>query len=274
MRFGEHDIPDPDWVSECARVALYNRDCVEVMRALPPAVVDVAITSPPYNLGGEPWPRLGHWRPGQGSGGKSKWRNGSDAGNGVQYGAHDDSLDWTEYVEWQRSVIAGLWRLTNSSGAVFYNHKPRVIGARLWLPLELIPDGVSLRQIIVWARPGGMNFNPTAFVPTHEWIMLLAKEPFRLASKGVSGLGDVWRMTPDENWHPAPFPLELPSRVLEATRAQAVIDPFMGSGTTGHACARAGASFIGIESDPGYFARARVRIESELRQGKLFQSVG
>jgi DNA modification methylase len=48
-----------------------------------------------------------------------------------------------------------------------------------------------------------------------------------------------------------------------------VLDPYMGSGTTGIACIRTGRKFIGIEIDAGHFATARARLENELRQGLL-----
>lgn len=230
--------------------------------------VDAVITSPPYNMGNSPWPHLGNWKPGDAAGSRSKWKNGSDASNGVQYRSHVDRMPWEEYVAWQKSVIGCLWELLPGDGAIFYNHKPRVIGAKVWLPLELLSPAAILRQIIIWARPGGMNFNPTAFVPTHEWILVIAKDLFRLKSKGVSGLGDVWSMSPDTNEHPAPFPLKLPMNVLEAIKAKSVIDPFMGSGTTGVACVNHGRQFIGIEKDPDYFRQACERIEKAYRLKK------
>jgi site-specific DNA-methyltransferase (adenine-specific) len=256
---------------ETERYSLYLADCMDVMPTHGP--VDVVITSPPYNLGGRPWEKLGHWKPGDSAGGKSKWRNGSDASAGIQYGSHEDTMPWPEYVAWQQSVLSALWVVLHDDGAIFYNHKPRVIGAKLWTPQELIPAECILRQIITWARPGGMNFNPTAFVPTSEWIMLLAKKRFRLKSRAVSGLGDVWRMVPDKNPHPAPFPLELPRKAIDALKlsAETICDPFMGSGTTGVAAMMAGRRFIGVEKDRVYFEMASHRIAeaaSEPVEGK------
>lgn len=267
---------------------LYRGDCESILPTLANGSVDAVITSPPYNLGGSPWPHLGNWKPGDSAGGKSKWRNGSDACNGVQYGTHRDSMDWDDYVAWQQSVIGCLWDLLPGDGAIFYNHKPRVIGGKLWLPLELVPPAVILRQIVIWARPGGMNFNPTAFVPTHEWIMVLARDLWRLKSRAVSGLGDVWRMNTDDNPHPAPFPLELPMRILEAIRAKVILDPFGGSGTTMVACVKSGRQGVAIENDPQWFdlmcrnvERAYLDKKSELPftpaarvvQGEMFPGV-
>tara|TARA_Y100000310_G_scaffold340489_1_gene436439 strand:- start:644 stop:880 length:237 start_codon:yes stop_codon:yes gene_type:complete len=51
---------------------------------------------------------------------------------------------------------------------------------------------------------------------------------------------------------------------------QAILDPFMGSGTTGVACAKLGRKFIGIEIEPKYFDIACARIEEAYRQGDFF----
>ena len=198
-----------------------------------------------------------------GSGSNAKWKHGADSGYGVEYGSHQDAMPWDEYVEWQRQVIATL---SANASAVFYNHKQRTVGTKVWLPLDLIPKGVELRQIITWARPGGMNFSAVKFVPTSEWILFMARPEFRLKSRGVSGLGDVWNMATERNPHPAPFPVALPMKVMEAAGGS-VIDPFMGSGSTGVAAAKMGRRFTGIEIDPHYFDMACKRIEGE-RNGR------
>lgn len=168
-----------------------------------------------------------------------------------------------------KEIIGLLWQIASPNGVIFYNHKPRVVGSRLWSPTELLPECVHHRQTIIWARPGGVNFNPTSYVPTHEWLMMLAHPDFRLKSRAASGAGDVWSIAPDKNAHPAPFPVELPRRALETIVEGDVLDPFMGSGTTGVACAMLGRRFIGIERDPNYFDIACRRIEDVQRQGNL-----
>ena len=74
----------------------------------------------------------------------------------------------------------------------------------------------------------------------------------------------------------AQHPTQKPVRLMEWTLAQVgdpacVLDPFMGSGTTGVACSRKGLRFIGIEREPKYFDIACRRIEQAYAQGKLFQ---
>jgi site-specific DNA-methyltransferase (adenine-specific)/modification methylase len=72
-------------------------------------------------------------------------------------------------------------------------------------------------------------------------------------------------------------PTQKPLRVMLWTlsffpEAQSILDPFMGSGTTGVACVRTGRRFIGIEKEPKYFSIAKQRIEAELARMPLFES--
>ena len=73
--------------------------------------------------------------------------------------------------------------------------------------------------------------------------------------------------------HPTQKPVPLMRWCMDRAKVQpgeTVLDPFMGSGTTGVACIRTGRKFIGIEIDEGYFQIARKRLENELAQGRLF----
>lgn len=248
----------PYYEDEQAGITIYHGDCREVLPTLPK--VDLIFTSPPYNLGGAPWPHLGHWKPGDSPGGKSKWRNGSDGSGGVTYASHTDAMPHVEYVAWQREILGLCWDRLTDSGAIFYNHKPRPIGGKLWLPYELNPD-LPLRQVVIWRRAGGLNFNPTAYVPTHEYILILAKEAWRLRDKGASGVGDVWGVPQEpDSEHPAPFPIGLPLRALETTKPGPVIDPFMGTGTTLRAAKELGRTAIGIEIEERYCEIAAKRL--------------
>jgi modification methylase len=250
---------------------LYLGDCREVLPTLP--AVDAVITSPPYNLGnttGGGFP-LGHYDASKGMaarGGQGKW-GGGELRDG--YGAHDDAMPHNKYVEWQKEILRLCWAQLSPTGAIFYNHKPRVLGGLVVTPLAYNPD-LPVRQIIIWARSGGMNFSPAFYLPTHEWIVILAKPDFRLRDKAASGVGDVWRIHQNDggNEHPAPFPLQLPAQILETTPAEVVCDPFMGSGTTGVACAQHNRQFIGIELEPRFFDMACRRIEAAYAQGRLF----
>lgn len=254
-------------------VTLMLGDCVQILPTLDD--VSLVFTSPPYNLGntsggGFLKTRSGHYPQSAGlakRGGAGKWGGGSLA-NG--YGIHSDDMPHTDYVAWQKDVLSLCWSCLGDAGAIFYNHKPRVLDGCLITPLDYNP-GLPLRQIVVWARSGGINFSPSFYLPTHEWIAIFAKPSFRLKSKGASGIGDVWQV-PQEGGteHPAPFPLRLPAMAIETTPIGLVLDPFMGSGTTGVAAVKMGRPFTGIELEPKYFDIACRRISNALASPDMF----
>ena len=238
------------------KVVLHNGDCLEIMRAMPDASFDLSIFSPPYNLSNSTGTGLR-------SPGSSKWKN-CKLGQG--YGSYTDDLPYAEYVKWQKAVLREVWRLTAHDGAIFYQHKTRIQAGRLQTPLELLPEELrdNLRQIVIWNRAGGFNFIRSFYLPTHEWIVILAKPAWRLKSK--SGVKDVWAIKPARNNdHPAPFPVELPQQAISTTAAKTIFDPFMGSGSTAIAALREGRNFVGIELDAGYFAKTVSRIEAEAK---------
>ena len=70
--------------------------------------------------------------------------------------------------------------------------------------------------------------------------------------------------------HPHEKPMGLMREILRIVPGHAILDPFMGSGTTGVACAKLGRKFIGIEIEPNYFDIACGRIEDAYRQGDMF----
>lgn len=234
-------------------LTLYQGDCLDVMRGMPSGSVDLIFTSPPYNLGVSSGGGM------RNSVGTGRWKNAALA-NG--YASYDDARDPRDYIAWQKEFLIECWRLLSPTGAIFYQHKPRGQNKVLQTPLDLNP-GLPVRQIIIWNRNNGFNFNNSYFLSTHEWITVFAKPDFRLTDEGKR-LKDVWTIKPERNNpHPAPFPVELPLTAIEATNAKVILDPFMGSGTTGVAALRCGREFIGIELDPGYLKDAHERIRME-----------
>lgn len=75
-----------------------------------------------------------------------------------------------------------------------------------------------------------------------------------------------------EHWHPTQKPIEVMRWIIESVTdpGQVVLDPYMGSGTTGIACLQTGRRFIGIEIEERWFRAAETRIKRELAQGRLF----
>ncbi len=240
-------------------ITIYNNRWEDVLPSL--GVFPLIITSPPYNLGVSSGGGFGHYNMVNAGlrsrGGGAKWHGGALADG---YDGHGDAMPIDEYEEWQRGFLALAWEHLTAGGAIYYNHKPRVQALSLWTPLRLNPD-LPVRQIIIWARAGGINFAPTHYVPTHEWIVVFAREAFRLKSKGASGAGDVWYIPQESNkLHPAPFPVALPSRAIETTGADLVLDPHCGIGSTLIAAKLAGVKAVGIERSKAYCEIAAKRL--------------
>lgn len=232
-------------------------DTLNVMRGMPDESVDLIITSPPYNLKNSTGNGMKDGRGG-------KWENAALKDG---YSHHDDCMPHDEYVEWQRACLTEMMRLIPEHGAIFYNHKWRVQDGLLQDRSDIVA-GFPVRQIIIWKRKGGINFNPGYFLPTYEVIYLITKPKFRLATK-ASGNGDVWEITQEHrNHHPAPFPVALIDRIVGSTTAKLILDPFMGSGTTAISALNFGRDYIGIDVSPTYCRDARLRIsehEAKLR---------
>lgn len=229
---------------------IINGDCMEVLRKFPSNSIDIVVTSPPYNLKNSTGNGMKDGRGG-------KWANAALIDG---YENYDDCMPNEEYAKWQHDVLLELVRVIKDDGAIFYNHKWRVQAGLIQDRRDIVYD-VPLRQIIIWKRKGGINFNAGYFLPTYEVIYLIAKKDFKLRPQANS-YGDVWEIMQEQrNDHPAPFPVELIDRIISSTTGQIILDPFMGSGTTAVVAAGLGRDFIGIEKSAKYCESALERLE-------------
>lgn len=227
-------------------------DSLEVMKQMPDSSVDLVVTSPPYNL-----------KNSTGNGMKENTKSGKWAGNALQngYSHYNDNIPNDEYAEWQYNCLKEMFRIIKDDGAIFYNHKWRVQDGLMQNRNDIIRD-LPVRQIIIWKRKGGINFNPGYFLPTYEVIYLIPKPKFYLARK-ANACGDVWEFNQEmKNEHPAPFPVALINRIISSTNAKIVLDPFMGSGTTAVSASLLKRSYIGIELSPDYCKMAEKRLNN------------
>lgn len=214
---------------------------------LPDESVDVIITSPPYNLGDEQWPMGGH---------------GREARAGIGYTGHEDALEDRAYEAWQLRVLAELYRVARPGASLFYNHKTRTRGGMLLHPMTWLcrVEGWTLRQEIVWDREVTHNHSATLFWPIDERVYWFTKGRPALYAESI-GLPSVWRFHGPRpyQWHPAPFPEELPRRCLQAIGGQGlvVLDPFAGSCSTLAAALALGHEAIGVDVCGEYLERAK-----------------
>lgn len=226
-------------------------DSLNIMKQIPTGSIDTIFTSPPYNLKNSTGNGMKDGRGG-------KWANASLM-NG--YDTYDDNMPIEQYANWQYENLKEMYRIIKDDGVIFYNHKWRVQNGLLQNRRDIIRD-LPVRQIIIWHRNGGINFNKGYFLPTYEVIYMIPKPKFKLAPKANS-FGDVWEFGQDlKNPHPAPFPLALAERVVKSTTGPIILDPFMGSGTTAIAAISQGRQYIGIEISPQYAKMAQERIRN------------
>lgn len=227
-------------------------DALEVMRKIPTESIGLILTSPPYNLKNSSGNGMQH-----DSGNKGRWGNSSLKDG---YDQHDDNMPHDLYVKWQIECLSEMYRLLKEDGAIFYVHKWRVQNGILQDRQDIV-GGFPVRQIIIWQRSGGLNFNDSFFLPTYEVIYLIAKPKFYL-KQGSNALTDIWKIRQETNSkHPAPFPLGLAENVVRSVQTDLILDPFSGSGTTALAAKKNGMKYIGIDNSPKYCEMAEKRLK-------------
>lgn len=135
------------------------------------------------------------------------------------------------------------------------------------------------RVVVIW----GGNYFSDLLPPSMGWIFWdKGQRDFTLADGELAWTNQAGALRAvtvhrsetvrDGKIHPTQKPVKLMAWCLEkhSKPGDIVLDPFMGSGTTGIAALRMGRRFVGIERDPGYFEVAARRLQAELEQGKLF----
>lgn len=227
-------------------------ETLNALKSLPDEIVDVGITSPPYN--------------------KQEKNKGWLVKN-VLYSDYKDRLPEDEYQNNQVEVLNEIYRVTKPGGAFFYNHKTRWENGQMFHPMDwLRKTRWVIRQEIIWDRSIAANIRGWRFWQLDERIYWLYKSVDKIDKKGIelesrhALLGSIWRFAPERNvLHPAPFPLILPTRIiysiLNGTKGL-VLDPYVGSGTTTVAAKLLGHDYIGIDISKEYVRYAEDRIKN------------
>jgi hypothetical protein len=175
------------------------------------------------------------------------------------YESHEDDMSQSDYEQWMRDIFGSC--LTISRGLVWVNHKCKFENKEARHPVRFLP--FPIHGEIIWDRGGSLTLNANRYAPSHEMIIAFGKPHYWNRCNDMCLT--VWRIAPETGVkdHPCPFPVEIPLRCIESSCPVDgdVLDPFMGSGTTGVACIRKDRRFIGIEKEPKYFDIAVKRIQ-------------
>ena len=224
------------------------------MKEIPDNYVDLIITSPPYNLG-----KSHHT-------GSNRFKS---------YGEYDDNMPEKLYQQWQIEVLNECYRILKPSGSMWYNHKNRIRNGIQITPYEWILKSKFanlVKEEIVWFN-GSQNFDKCRFYPMTERVYWFAKNPKTKMFNSINhhDLFDKkdWKPVGTRGQFKRAFPVQMPQDIIKCfPDAKVVLDPFMGSGSTGVACVHTNRNFIGIEIDEEYFDIAKKRIEEATQQIK------
>ncbi|EPX84872.1 DNA modification methylase [Rubellimicrobium thermophilum DSM 16684] len=238
-------------------------DCIEVMRRLPAASVDLVFADPPYNLQlkGE------------------LHRPDNSRVEGVTE-AWDRFAGFADYDRFTRAWLAEVRRILKPHGAIWVigsYHNIFRVGAALQ------DAGFWILNDVIWRKANPMpNFRGKRFTNAHETLIWASREEgarYTFHYEALKALNDGVQMRSDwllpictgherikdadgQKAHPTQKPEALLHRVILATTnpGDVVLDPFFGTGTTGAVARMLGRHFIGIEREPAYRRIAEERI--------------
>lgn len=222
-------------------MTLHLGDCLEVMAGMEADSVDAIVTDPPYGVDYQ-----------------SAWRT--------------DRRTWKPKIANDKAPF--IWWLYQAARVL------REPGAVLcfcrWdtqdvFQTALEAAGLTVKSQVIWDRVGhGMGDLTGAFAPQHDVIWFATKGRFTFPGSRPKSVISVPRLAGSVLQHPNEKPVELMCQLVTAIcpPGGTVLDPFMGSGTTGVAAVQEGRFFIGIELDPEYHRIAQARI-AHAEQGQL-----
>jgi modification methylase len=233
----------------------------EAMHELPDCSVHLMVTSPPYNVGKD----------------------------------YDRDLPLQDYLDFLQRVWQETRRVLVPGGRMAINVAN--LGRKPYIPLhaliasQVTDLGFLMRGEIIWNKAASASASTawgswrSASNPTlrdvHEYLLVFSKEGFKRPNpaRRASTISrdefleynkSVWNLPAESArrvGHPAPFPVELPRRLIQlyTFAGETVLDPFMGSGQSAIAALRSGRHYVGYETDPKYVALALRRIHAALQ---------
>ena len=241
-----------------SNVRLFKGDALDILKQLDPKSVDLIFADPPYNLSGENYLTCKSGRMTRCN--KGQWDQIANI--------HEFNRKWIEMCTNVLRDEGTIW----ISGTL-HNH-PSI--------------GVILKQLNLWIINDVIWFKPNAppliqknrFVPSTELIWIASKSKryyfnYEMAAKLNNGrqMRNLWEIPAER--HKTLHPTEKPERLLEriiligSREGDTILDPFMGSGTTGVVAKRLNRDFIGIEIDDNYFEISQKRIDATQTDNNL-----
>ena len=219
-----------------SEVKLILGDCLVEMKKIPSKSVDLVLTDPPYNAGRE---------------------------------YDNDNLEVSEYINFIDKFLGECFRVQKEGAHILIT-----IGIKYYQPVFLALSRLFQYnwQFVLYKSNGMLNGKATfAKWDALLWFSKGEALPHNREDKGIFS-GDVWHcpVVPSRNnfGHPTPKDLRIMMGGVRlfSNKNDTILDPFMGSGTTGVACKELGRNFIGIEINEKYFKIAERRINQATKE--------
>ena len=245
---------------------------MERMKEIPDESVDLVVTSPPYDNLRTYNGALSDWNEAKRKAIIAELYRATKQGGVVVWVVNDATIKGSETGTSFRQALHAIASGFRLHDTMIWNKGGfSAVGA---LATRYAP---VFDFMFVWSKGAPATFNPIKDKPNkwagevRRYVMNRQRDGTTKPSKGyvVAALGqryNIWEVTPQRqrgaDAHPAPFPESLArDHILSwSNPGDTVLDPFLGSGTTGVACVNMGRRFIGIERDETYFNIARSRI--------------
>lgn len=218
-------------------ISLMQGDCLELMCDIPYGSIDMVLTDPPYGMDYQ-----------------SNRRTVTQKFAKI---ANDSSLEWVD------CFIDECHRVMAKNSALYFFAS--------WHNIEYFKVAIErrfkLKNLIVWVKNNhGSGDLKGGYAPKHEFVFYATKGRVLNRGKRIPDVIEFDKIPSSKLMHPTEKNIGmLEVFVNQHTDASmTILDPFMGSGTTGVACVNTGRKFIGIEMDAGYFQIAEGRINSAI----------
>lgn len=210
-------------------------DCLERMKEIPDGSVDMILTDPPYGMDFQ-----------------SNRRVVKDKFNKIE---NDKNVEWLPpFVEESYRVMSD-----NTSIYCFCS----------WHNIDIFKREIEklfkIKNIIVWVKNNhGSGDLKGAYAPKHEFVIYAHKGRSLFREKRTPDVMEFAKIHSSKLQHPTEKNIEMLKVFIKnnSDEEQTILDPFMGSGSTGVAAKNLNRNFIGIEMDEGYFNIAQDRIEN------------
>jgi site-specific DNA-methyltransferase (adenine-specific) len=252
-------------------ITLYNGDCLEIMKSIPDKSIDAVITDPPYGTTAILWDKpinLGLFWNGINPLIKQNTPVIVFSSQPFTTDLIMSNRDKFKYeIVWKKTQPQGFLNankcpLRNHENIiVFYEHLPT------YHPIKSKTERTDIGRV---RNVNAMRSKQYREMDRTTWIETGERYPTDVIEFS-NWNGALFGKTKDATKHPTQKPVDLCAYLIEtySNPGDTILDPFMGSGTTGVACVQTGRNFIGCEIDEGYFKIAEKRIKDAEQQMRL-----